>query len=60
MTAIGNQNLNQKLKQEDTLEVVSEDIPYKEGIIEVLEKKQVDVLILSELLQGEIELKSIF
>lgn len=59
MTAIGNQNLNQKLKQEDTLEVVSEDIPYKEGIIEVLEKKQVDVLILSELLQGEIELKEL-
>lgn len=59
MTAIGNQDLNQKLKQECSFEVTAEDIPYKEGIIEVLENKQVDFLILSELLPGEIELKEL-
>lgn len=59
MTAIGNQNLNQRLQQEDTFEIVAEDIPYKEGIIEVLEKKQIDTLILSELLPGEIEIKEL-
>lgn len=59
MTAIGDQNLNQKLKQEDDFDVVTDDIPYKEGIIEILEKKQIDFLILSELLPGEIEIKEL-
>lgn len=59
MTAIGDQNLNHKLKQENTFEVVADDIPYKEGIIDILESKQVDFLILSELLPGEIELKEL-
>ncbi|MCI9247446.1 MAG: AAA family ATPase [Clostridia bacterium] len=59
MTAIGDQNLNHKLKQENTFEIVVEDISYKEGIIEVLEKKQIDFLILSELLPGEIGIKEL-
>lgn len=59
MTAIGNQNLNQRLKQEDNFEVITEDIQYKEGIIEVLENKQIDFLVLSEILPGEIELKEL-
>lgn len=59
MTAIGDQNLNQKLKQEDAFEVITDDVPYKEGIIEILEKKQIDFLILSELLPGEIEIKEL-
>ena len=59
ITAIGNKNLNQKLKQENSLEIVTEDIPYKEGIIEFLENKQIDFLILSELLPGEIDLKEL-
>ncbi len=59
MTAIGDQNLNHKLKQENTFEIVVEDISYKEGIIEVLEKKQIDFLILSELLPGEMSLKEL-
>ena len=59
ITAIGNKNLNQKLKQENSIEIVTEDIPYKEGIIEFLENKQIDFLILSELLPGEIDLKEL-
>lgn len=59
ITAIGEQNVNQKLRQEDTFEIVVEDIPYKEGIIEVLEREQVDFLILSELLPGEIGIKEL-
>lgn len=59
ITAIGNKNLNQKLKEENSLEIVTEDIPYKEGIIEFLENKQIDFLILSELLPGEIDLKEL-
>ncbi len=57
ITAIGDKNLNQKLKQENSIEI--EDIPYKEGIIEFLENKQIDFLILSELLPGEIDLKEL-
>lgn len=59
ITAIGNQNLNQKLKQEGSFEILSEDIPYKEGIIEILEKTPSDFLILSEILPGELELKEL-
>lgn len=59
MTAIGNQDLNQKLRKENTFEIFADDIPYKEGIIEILENKQIDLLILSELLPGEIELKEL-
>jgi len=60
ITAIGNKNLNQKLKEEKDFEIVTQDIPYQEGILEVLEQeKNINFLILSELLPGEIELKEL-
>lgn len=59
ITAIGNQNLNQSLRKESTFEILTQDIPYKEGILEFLEQKDADFLILSELLPGEIELKEL-
>lgn len=59
ITAIGNQNVNQNLRRENIFEILAQDIPYKEGILEFLEQKEVDFLILSELLPGEIELKEL-
>ncbi len=59
ITAIGNQNLNQGLRKESTFEVVTQDISYKEGILEFLEQSDADFLILNELLPGEIELKEL-
>lgn len=60
ITAIGSQNLNKKLKEENTFEIVTGDIQYREGILEFLEQERnVDFLILSELLPGEIELKEL-
>ncbi len=60
ITAIGNENLNKRLKQENTLEIIGEDIQYKEGILELLEQnKNIDFLILSELIPGEITLKEL-
>ena len=60
ITAIGNKKLNQKLKEENNFEIIIEDIPYREGIVEVLEQdKDIDFLILSELLPGEIGLKEL-
>ena len=60
INAIGNEILNKKLKKENNFEVIIEDIQYKEGIIEYLEKENnVDFLIISELLPGNIELKKL-
>lgn len=58
ITAIGNQNLNERLKEK--YEVVTKDILYKEGIIEALNQdSNIDILIISELLGGEIEFKEL-
>lgn len=60
ITAIGDEKLNQILKQENTFEVMAEDIQYQEGILEYLEKdNQINFLILSELLPGNIEIKKL-
>lgn len=60
ITAIGNEILNKKLKKENDFEVIIEDIQYKEGIIEYLEKESnIDFVIISELLPGNIELKEL-
>ena len=60
ITAIGNEFLNNKLKEQDNIEVICNDILYKEGILEIIEKyEDIDLLIFSELLAGEINLKEL-
>lgn len=60
ITALGNENIYLNLKKEKDINIISEDIQYKEGIIEILEKYQdVDFIILNSLLIGEISLKDI-
>ena len=57
ITAMGNQNFNNILKNEKEFEILENDIFYKEGILEFLEKnKEVDILILYENLLGEIDI----
>ena len=57
LTAIGNENLNKILKEKNKFEVIENDIFYKEGILEFLEKnKNIDILILYEKLAGEINI----
>ena len=57
LTAIGNENLNNILKQKNEFEILENDIFYKEGILEFLEKNNdVDILILYEKLVGEINI----
>ena len=57
LTAIGNQDLNNKLKKEKEFTILENDISYREGILEYLEKnKKIDIIILYEKLQGEINL----
>ena len=55
ITAIANPQLNEKLKKEN-LNVIGKDIIYKEGIIDMLEKEQdIDIIIISDQLVGEIK-----
>ena len=56
VTAINNPLLNEELKKEKYIKIIGKDIQYKEGIIELLEKnKNIDIIIISENLPGEIE-----
>ena len=60
ITAIGNEKLNIELKKEKNIEIITNDIQYKEGILEALEKyHDVDYLILNNSLQGNINLEEL-
>lgn len=57
ITAIGKPELNYTLKKINDFDVLDNDIFYKEGILEFLEKnKNIDILILYEKLSGEINI----
>ena len=60
LTSIGNNLLNEKLLRLDKYEIPVKDIQYKEGVLEFLnENPNVDILIISEILEGEIEFKKL-
>ena len=59
ITAMGNENLNQKLKKENIFEIVTEDIQYQEGILELTRDLVFDFLILNELLPGNMDIKKL-
>ena len=60
ITAIGNENINNELKKEKNIEIIINDIQYKEGIIEILEKYQdIDYIILNSSLQGDITIEEL-
>ena len=60
ITAINNPKLNEALKKEKNFEVVGKDLLYKEAILEILEKdKNIDIIIFSENLMGEIKLEEL-
>ena len=47
ITALGNENINNELEKEKDIEIILNDIQYKEGILEILEKYQdIDYIIL--------------
>lgn len=55
---MGENNINEKLKKEKIYEVVGNDIPYQDGVIDILEGNSlIDIVLLSETLIGEYEIK---
>lgn len=59
VTALANPELNNELINMREFEIITPDIQYQEGIFEILEEKQIDILILSELLKGKDDLRSL-
>ena len=60
ITAIGNENINNELKKQINLQVLLNDIQYKEGIVEVLEDyEDIDFIIINSELPGEMSLKQL-
>ena len=55
LTAMNNPKINEQLQKEKNIKVIGKDIPYKEGILEILEKnKYINYIFISENLDGEI------
>ncbi len=60
ITALGKEDINIELKKEKNFEIITGDIQYKEGILEVLENNQdIDFIILNSLLSGNIDIKEL-
>ena len=57
LTAIANPKLNEKLKQTNEFEINYNDIQYQDGVLEILKKEKIDILILSEILPGDYNIK---
>lgn len=56
ITALANEEINKKIK-ENGLEIIGKDIQYQEAVIQILEiNKSVDLLILSSILQGDLNI----
>lgn len=56
LTALGNETLNNELKKYSKYDVVSEDLFYQEAVLDFLKIEDVDVIILSGLLQGQYDM----
>ena len=60
ITALNSPILNDKMKEEQEINVVAKDILYQEGIFELIEKNNnIDYLIISEILTGQYEFKKL-
>lgn len=60
ITALGNPKLLQELKNKKMVKIMTNDIQYKEGILEFLEKeKNIDLILLNENISGIINLEEL-
>lgn len=57
ITAFANPELNKKLAKEKEYEIIAPDIQYQEAVLEILEEnKDINILILNSILEGEYDL----
>ena len=57
LTALANENINKKLENKKNCEIIYKDIQYQEALLEILDKnRNIDVLILSSILPGELDI----
>ena len=56
VTALGNNVLNDELKKYSKYDVLCEDIFYQDGVLDYLEHNNVDIVVVSGLLQGELKI----
>ena len=60
LIAINNIKIFEELKKEKNINIISNDIQYKEGILEILEKnKNIDFIIINEKLYGQIKIEEL-
>ena len=60
ITALQNPEINKLLKEKTNYNIVENDIQYQEGIVEILEENnEIDLIIISELLPGNIGIKEV-
>lgn len=53
LTALGNATLNNELKKYSKYDVISDDLFYQEAVLDFSKKEDIDVIIISSLLQGQ-------
>ena len=59
ITAIGTNELNKKIRESKIYEVIGNDIPYQDGVLDILKgNSEINILILSEIIPGEYEIKN--
>lgn len=59
ITAIGTNELNKKIRENKIYEVIGNDIPYQDGVLDILKgNSEINILILSEIIPGEYEIKN--
>jgi len=60
LTAINNEKIFKELKKQKNINIISNDIQYKEGILEILEKyKKIQCVIINEKISGQIKIEEL-
>ena len=60
LIAINNEKIYRELKREKNIKIISNDIQYREGILEILEKSNnIDFIIINENLTGQIKIEEL-
>ena len=55
ITAMGNDTLNKELMKYAKYDLITDDLFYQEAVVDVMEEEKCDILLISSLLQGQLE-----